>query len=523
MLPLPVGRPQGGRVLETSILSIRINQRVGLATLAVFFAALAALGVSASAQAGDDDIFVVDEVLLTQGVSTFAASGDGSIVVALQRRSRTYDAILFNRTTNQRQTLANDARTAAITADGSLIAVLTEEKVLVFNATGAVVGSIATVDEGWSTAIAGSANQVAIVYPGEIVIHDLADGAVVFRWPYSWTSSSCCWYGVRDISLSDDGKRLLVTRVSTQRNSPTWYQNIVIDVESGTEFEFGDEATSPGAISADGSTVAWVREDADGGRLEAIDLATGESQVLQRTIAFDQWTYHPARNRVALSASGDVVAFATTTALSPFDQAVQVPAVADVEPTSSQDAYIWDRVTGSVTLASVPADGNTARRQVIGELHLVDDASQLVLGRHGRLEVAVPVALASLMCGDLPVTVNLLLGDTPTNGDDVIFGTPIDDQIDAGLGHDAVCTGSGNDIIRGGEVVDSGNGNDVIRGTSARDILFGGGGRDRIFGGKGRDLLRGGGGADVISGGPGVDRCVRLDSADTVRRCEILR
>jgi Tol biopolymer transport system component len=124
----------------------------------------------------------------------------------------------------------------------------------------------------------------------------------------------------------------------------------------------------------------------------------------------------------------------------------------------------------------------------------------------------------------------------PTDGDDVLEGTPQADRIDALAGNDTVAGrggddrlfgqqgddvifgGRGEDLLRGGAGADRlvGNGaHDVLRGGTADDLLRGGdgadelrgqGGDDRLEGGPGRDRLVGGVGDDELDGGPGADR-----------------
>ena len=95
-------------------------------------------------------------------------------------------------------------------------------------------------------------------------------------------------------------------------------------------------------------------------------------------------------------------------------------------------------------------------------------------------------------------------GFTPpiaTQGDDtLIFGTDVDDLIDALGGHDRVQGGAGSDVLRGG------TGNDTLLGQSGDDTIYGGAGDDQLQGGTGDDLLIAGGGADVLFGQDGADR-----------------
>ena len=74
-------------------------------------------------------------------------------------------------------------------------------------------------------------------------------------------------------------------------------------------------------------------------------------------------------------------------------------------------------------------------------------------------------------CRGLEVTVSLALGQSPTNGPDVIRGTDGDDVIHGLGGVDVICGGTGDDIMSGGQ------------------------GRDRIFGSFGDDELRGNAGS----------------------------
>src|SRR5690606_5901957 len=79
-------------------------------------------------------------------------------------------------------------------------------------------------------------------------------------------------------------------------------------------------------------------------------------------------------------------------------------------------------------------------------------------------------------CIGQTVTVDLNLGEVPTEGPDVIEGTPGDDTINGLGGADVICGRDGNDTISGGL------------------------GKDAIMGGPGNDVLGGGDGADVLRG-----------------------
>jgi VCBS repeat-containing protein len=106
--------------------------------------------------------------------------------------------------------------------------------------------------------------------------------------------------------------------------------------------------------------------------------------------------------------------------------------------------------------------------------------------------------VAYAQAGDLFVSANLA-NNTPTAGDDVLYGTSTDDTLDAGAGNDIALGLSGDDTIFGGE------GNDLIHGGDGDDVLDGNAGDDVIFGGWGADQLTGGAGSDQLYGEWGGD------------------
>ncbi len=137
-------------------------------------------------------------------------------------------------------------------------------------------------------------------------------------------------------------------------------------------------------------------------------------------------------------------------------------------------------------------------------------------------------------CNGFEPTVDIAAGEQPTEGDDVILGTPFDDFIDGLGGNDTVCGLDGADLIVGGmgadtiygdggndllvgdlpedgitgddDHIDGGRGDDVVFGGGGRDQLFGSKDDDRVFGEDGKDHVVGGTGNDFLHGGRGHDR-----------------
>ena len=141
---------------------------------------------------------------------------------------------------------------------------------------------------------------------------------------------------------------------------------------------------------------------------------------------------------------------------------------------------------------------------------------------------------AQLTCENRVVTVNLADGQSPTNGPDVIRGTPDDDFIDGLGGDDSICGGGGGDVLRGNQGDDrvfGGDGNDVLRGNLGDDQIFGGDANDVLRGESGNDVLGGRAGddhlvgqagSDRLNGGRGRDLCQGGPGVDTAPRCETL-
>jgi Ca2+-binding RTX toxin-like protein len=103
----------------------------------------------------------------------------------------------------------------------------------------------------------------------------------------------------------------------------------------------------------------------------------------------------------------------------------------------------------------------------------------------------------------------------PTDGNDLLNGTPGIDRI-CGLGGNDTINGLGaNDTLFGdacGKKSKPGagaaaveDGSDTLNGGAGNDVLFGAGGKDTLKGGKGNDKLTGGRGVNRYDGGPGND------------------
>lgn len=105
----------------------------------------------------------------------------------------------------------------------------------------------------------------------------------------------------------------------------------------------------------------------------------------------------------------------------------------------------------------------------------------------------------AVYCAGRRVTVSIGQGQSPTEGPDVIQGTPGPDVINGRGGNDIICALGGNDVISGG---------------GGHDRIFGDRGNDRISGGDGRDVVQGGPGDDFIEGGKGIDRLSGNTGAD---------
>ncbi len=101
---------------------------------------------------------------------------------------------------------------------------------------------------------------------------------------------------------------------------------------------------------------------------------------------------------------------------------------------------------------------------------------------------------------------------TPTDGDDVIYGSPGEDELSGLAGNDVIVGMESNDTLYGDED------NDLLYGGAGSDVLEGGSGADRLFGEDDADVLIGGLDNDFLDGGTGNDvyRFNRGDGHDII-------
>ena len=121
----------------------------------------------------------------------------------------------------------------------------------------------------------------------------------------------------------------------------------------------------------------------------------------------------------------------------------------------------------------------------------------------------------TVVCAGLEVTVDLTLGQTPTNGPDVIRGTTGADIINGLGGDDVICGDGGADIISGNQGQDrmfGGAGDDQMRGNAGDDILRGRAGDDLLYGQAGNDTLDGETSTDTCRGGTGTDTATACET-----------
>lgn len=154
------------------------------------------------------------------------------------------------------------------------------------------------------------------------------------------------------------------------------------------------------------------------------------------------------------------------------------------EPTVDSDSLTWTDRPTVITEEAAETFGQYA--------NVAGDPLDAVVHKPG-------IGAPAPTCDGKPATVQLGLGQEPTDGDDVIVGTAAGESINAGGGNDVICALGGYDSLSGAD------GNDRLFGDGGNDVINGGAGNDSISGGTGGDTIVGGTGGDNMYGGSGID------------------
>lgn len=267
------------------------------------------------------------------------------------------------------------------------------------------------------------------------------------------------------------------------------------------------------------------------------------------------------------TASSQTVTVRTTGASNTFTDATFTLAVSDVNEAPGAAALSGNTIAENAanatvgTLSAMDPEGDNVTFSLTdnagGAFMLNGNALQTTSGLDfeagATRSVTVQARDTSGLTSNQTFTVNVTdvaegPSTTPTEGDDLLTGTPQNDVIDGlggndtinGLdGSDNLVGGAGNDSITGGtteadlrdnifggegdDTIRGGYGNDEVRGDAGNDLVEGGFGADTVFGGTGNDSITGGGfgdllfgaeGDDFINGGFGFDRTNGGDGAD---------
>ncbi len=98
--------------------------------------------------------------------------------------------------------------------------------------------------------------------------------------------------------------------------------------------------------------------------------------------------------------------------------------------------------------------------------------------------------------------------DIATEGNETIFGSLFNDDIDGLGGNDQLQGNQGDDTLIGGA------GDDIFFGGVGQDSILGGDGNDSIFGNQGKDTIEGGAGNDLVFGDQDTDDIIDSDIAE---------
>ncbi len=170
--------------------------------------------------------------------------------------------------------------------------------------------------------------------------------------------------------------------------------------------------------------------------------------------------------------------------------------------------------TGTVT-AFITLEGGLGNDRLIGNASVGTSVANIMNGGAGNDTVIFGAVRDSLTGDDAGddfiyyATSVQFVASTTTNiisdflGNNVIFGSELNDSISTGSGNDVLFGGRFGipqtpTTIDGNDTLISGAGNDTLVGAFGNDYLSGGDGDDSLFGGPGADTLIGGAGSDTF-------------------------
>lgn len=270
-----------------------------------------------------------------------------------------------------------------------------------------------------------------------------------------------------------------------------------LSVQTSTGGTTGDIARGPDGnmwITKSNGNHELLRVDPVTGATQAFDIPQGDVGPRQLTIGPDGnlWFTH-----TGFAQPGVMRYVIGTNTFTNFP----IPAGSNPKGiTAGDDGYLWFIRGNTGTVARISTAGTGYTTYTASGLQFGPSPHEIAPGPGNTLWAAAGgnssrriarVAVDPPSCDGQAITVDLNDGDTPTNGDDVILGTPNPDTINGLGGNDRICGGDRGDTINGGP------GDDRIFGFKGSDTLSGGTENDRLVGGKGTDVCNGDAGTDT--------------------------
>lgn len=182
-------------------------------------------------------------------------------------------------------------------------------------------------------------------------------------------------------------------------------------------------------------------------------------------------------------------------------------------------------------LVAVWVSGNSGVYEIKGQILFADgtaDGAAFTINSATAGDQAYP-SVAVLADGRFVVSwedrVNTAMPDIiskiydPREGNQILVGSQLGDDLHGTINNDAIYTGDGNDAANGGDGLDyirGGAGNDTLTGGNGIDLLFGEANADVLNGDAGGDFLYGGIGNDTLNGGADNDTLYGEDGDDVL-------